>query len=430
MTLNTLFNLKGKQTSVKREIIGGVTTFLTMSYIVVVHPSMLAEAGMDKTALIGITCLSAFFGTVLAGIWANVPFAMAPGMGLNAFFTYTLVMGQGVSWPRALGVVFLSGIVYLLLTLLGIREKIVRAIPVSLRIAVSAGIGLFLAFIGFKNMSVIVDDPVSLVNLGDLSASFALGLVGLLVIILLEVKKIRGAILIGIIISFSIGILFGEVSLPDKILAPPPSIAPLAFKLDILGALQYSLIPAIFSFMFVDLFDSVGTILACSYEAGLVKKDGSIKNLGKVLEADAIATVAGALLGTSTTTTFVESAAGITAGARTGLASIVVGLLFIAAIFFTPIIAAIPAFATAPALVVVGLYMFKNVKMIEFANFREAFPAFLTVFLMPLTSISTGISFGFGSYVLISLFTNVRSVSIVTWIVGILSIVNIAFGVW
>jgi AGZA family xanthine/uracil permease-like MFS transporter len=277
-------------------------------------------------------------------------------------------------------------------------------------------------------MGLIIDDPVTLVTLGEIKIPFILGIIGLIIIVVLEIKRIKGAILIGIIASCTIGVLLGYVEFPHQLFSAPPSISAVAFKLDIPSALHYSLIPAIFSFMFVDLFDSVGTILACSYEAGLVKKDGSIKNLGKILEADAIATVAGSILGTSTTTTFVESAAGITAGARTGLASVITALMFILTMFFAPVIAAIPAYSTAPALIVVGLYMFKNVKMIDYTNISEAFPAFLTIFLMPLTSISTGISLGFASYILIALFAGAGKVSTVTWIIGILSLVNIIYG--
>ncbi|VGO16762.1 Adenine permease AdeP [Pontiella desulfatans] len=426
-----LFKLKEHGTDTKTEVIGGITTFLTMAYIIFVNPMILSETGMDKPALITATCLAAALGTFLVGLWANVPFAMAPGMGLNAFFTYTLVLGQGLNWQTALGVVFVSGIVFLVLTVVGIREKVVTAIPVGLRIATAAGIGLFITFIGMKNLGLIVDNPATLVSIGPLTTPVLIGLVALLVITVLEARKIKGAILIGIVFATIVGALFGEVSLPEKLVSAPPSLAPIAFKLDIPAALQWGLVGAIFSFMFVDLFDSIGTIVACSYEAGYVEPDGTIKKIDKVLEADAVATIAGSLLGTSTTTTYIESASGIGDGARTGLASVVTGSLFLLGLFLAPLIGVVPGFATAPALIIVGVYMFRNIKEINFSDLKIAVPSFLTMILMPLTfSIATGLTVGFLSYILIAVCSgDFKKVSPVMWVVGLLSAINLAVSV-
>ena len=429
--LEKVFELKARGTSVRREIVAGTATFLTMSYIVIVNPNMLSQTGMDKNALIGVTILAAAIGTLLVGLWANVPFAMAPGMGLNAMFTYMLVFGQKLPWQAALGVVFLSGLVFLLLTLIGAREKIVGAIPLSLRLAAGAGIGLFITFIGLKNLGFIVDSPATLVSLGSFDAKVGLGLLGLTVMCVLTVRKVRGAILIGIVAATVIGAFVGLVDVSSlggsSVVSAPPSIAPIMLKLDILGALRISLIGAIFSFMFVDLFDSVGTIVACSHEAGLVDRNGKISKINRMLEADAIATLAGALLGTSTTTTYIESGAGIAEGGRTGLASVVTALLFLAALFVTPLIKVVPAFATAPALILVGVFMFRSIGKIDLSDFCIAMPAFLTIILMPLTySISTGLAFGFVSHVVLTVAAGrARSVGLVMWIIGALSLIEI-----
>ncbi|MBZ4682715.1 MAG: adenine/guanine/hypoxanthine permease [Fusobacteriaceae bacterium] len=424
--LMNFFKIEEHHSSIKREVIGGFTTFITMAYIIFVNPNILSATGMDKGALITVTCLASFIGTVLAGLWVNVPFAMAPGMGLNAFFTFTLVIGKGATWQQALGVVFLSGIIFLLLTIIGVREKIVNAIPVSLRLAVSAGIGLFITFIGLQGMGLVVDNPATLVGLGKLTTPVILGLIGLVIITVLEIKNVRGSLLIGILATTVLGILTKQIALPTAIISTPPAISSIAFKLDIMGALQVSMLGAIFSFMFVDLFDSVGTIMACAYEAELVKEDGTIDKIGKILEADAIATVVGSLLGTSTTTTYVESSSGIAAGARTGLASIITGLLFLLALIFTPIIGIVPAFATSPALIVVGVYMFKNVKNIDLKDFEVAVPSFITIVAMPLTySISTGISLGFISYVVVTVAAgDIKKIKPTMWIIALLSLLN------
>ncbi len=427
--MENFFKLKEHNTSIRQEVVAGITTFLTMAYIIFVNPAILSAAGMDKGALITVTCLAAFIGTSFAGLWVNVPFAMAPGMGLNAFFTYTLVMGHGATWQEALGVVFISGVIFLILTFTGFREKIIDAIPSQLRLAVGAGIGLFIAFIGMQNMGLIVSNPATLVGLGKLNTPVLLGLIGFGVMGYLEMKKVKGGILVGIIVTTVLGIIFKEVALPASIIAMPPSIAPIAFKLDILGALKISLFGSIFSFMFVDLFDSVGTIMACAHEAEMIDEKGKIQNVSKLLEADAMATVVGALLGTSTTTTYVESASGIAEGGRTGLTAMTTAVLFIVALFFAPLIGIVPAFATAPALMLVGIYMFKNLLDIDFHDIEVAIPSFLTIILMPLTySISTGIAFGFISYVAVSIFSgDMKKIKPTMWFIGILSVIELVF---
>ncbi len=425
--LDKFFKLGQHNTTLRREAVAGFTTFLTMAYIIAVNPNILADAGMDKQALITVTALIASFGTLLMGLWINVPLAMAPGMGLNAFFAYTLVIGQGVSWQTALGVVFISGIAFLLLTAFGFREKVVEAIPSSLRLAIPGGIGLFITFIGMQNMELVTQSESTLVTLGKFGEPVILGLLGLGITLILEARKWRGSILIGIIITTFLGIIFGSVNLPETVVSTPPSIAPIAFNLDIIGALQWGLLGAIFSFMFVDLFDSVGTIVACSYEADLVNEDGSIDRISEMLGADAIATSVGALLGTSTTTTYIESASGIEEGGRTGLTAVITGLLFLAALVFAPIISIVPGYATAPALIIVGLFMFRNIRDIELTSFEELVPAFLTIVLMPLTySISMGLTFGFLSYILMKLVTGrFQDISLVMWIIGLFSAVNL-----
>lgn len=421
--LESLFKLQQNRTTTGRELAAGTTTFLTMAYIIFLNPNILSATGMDKGALITATILAAAFGTLLAGFWANVPFAMAPGMGLNAFFAFSLVLGKQVAWQTALGVVFVSGVVFFVLTLTGVRRHVIAAIPHEMRLAIAAGIGLFITFIGCQSLGLIVDNSDTLVMLGSLSTPVVLGLVGLLAITILEIRRVKGSILIGIALTTVLGIACKQVPLPDALVSTPPSIAPILFKLDLVGALRWGMWGAIFSFMFVDLFDSVGTIVACSYEANFVREDGTIDRIDRVLEADAVATIAGALLGTSTTTTYIESGAGIAEGGRTGLANLMTGALFLLALVFTPIIGIVPAFATAPALIIVGVYMFKNVSQIDFGRFETGIPAFLTIALMPLTySISMGLAFGFVT--LIAAMTasgKARRIHPVMWIIGAVS---------
>ncbi|PID67324.1 MAG: guanine permease [Fusobacteriales bacterium] len=404
--LDRQFKISERGSNISTEIMGGITTFLAMSYIIIVNPSLLSIAGMDKGALITVTCMAAFIGSIISGVVANVPVALAPGMGLNAFFTFTLVMEKGIDWRTGLGIVFISGLFFLIMSFGGIREKIANAIPLTLKLAAGGGIGLFIAFIGMKAMGLVVKNDATFVSIGPLTTTLYISLVGLFLIIFMEIKKIKGGILLGIVITTILGIIFGDVALPEKIISMPPSMAPVMFKLDIIGALKISLIGPIFSFMFVDMFDTLGTLISCTKELGMVDEKGKIKGLGKMLYSDAASTIIGSMLGTTTVTSYVESAAGISVGAKTGLASVITGLGFLLALFFSPIVAIVPAYATAPALIVVGVYMFKQVSELDFGDLKTLFPAFILIFSMPLTySISKGLALGFLAYIIVHITT-------------------------
>ncbi|MPQ43517.1 NCS2 family permease [Clostridium tarantellae] len=428
--LDKTFKYSERGSSLKTEIIGGVTTFLTMAYIVLVNPSILADAGMDKTALITVTIIASAIGTLIFAFMANAPFALAPGMGLNAFFTYSLVIGEGISWQQALGVVFISGCVFLILALAGLREAIANAIPKSLGLAAASGIGLFLSFVGLQGMGVVVADPATLVGLGEFTPTVVIALLTLALMAILEYKKVKGGILISIVITTVISILFGLVQLPSSIISAPPSIAPVAFKLDIIGALKFSLIGPIFSFMFVDLFDSLAVLIGCCKSIGMEDKNGKIKGMGKMLYADVASTMIGAVLGTSTVTTYAESASGIAAGARTGLSSIVTAGLFILTLIFTPLLSIVPSYAASAALVMVGVFMFTNIKNIDFHDIKIAVPAFITILFMPLTySISTGLCFGFISYIMMHIVAKeTKKISPALWVIGLLCVMNLFIG--
>jgi AGZA family xanthine/uracil permease-like MFS transporter len=324
---------------------------------------------MDKQALIAVTCIVSAIATIIVGLFAKAPIAMAPGMGLNAFFAYTLLLGEKIAWQTALGVVFLSGLLFLVLTLLGLRRRLVEAIPPSLISAISVGIGLFITFIGLQNLGVIVQgSAATLVKAGELTGTVLIGLCGLIVMIFLEMKKVKGSLLIGIALSTALAAAFGHIPKPTQWASFHFDIMPVAFHLDILGALKWSLFGSIFTLMFIDMFDSIGTLVACCNKADMVEPDGKIRGLDRLLGIDAAATMIGAVMGTSTTTSYIESAAGIEQGGRTGLTSIVTGLLFLLALPFVPIVGVVPAYATAPALIMVGLFMMKEVKKIDFAN--------------------------------------------------------------
>lgn len=423
-----IFNLKERNTNIRQEAIGGTVTFLTMAYIIFVNPNILSATGMDKSALITVTCLAAIIGTLLVGFWANVPFAMAPGMGLNAMFAYTLVLNDGATWQQALGVVFMSGVFFIIISILGLRHKIVDAIPESLRVAIGSGIGLFIAFIGFKQMGLIVSNEATLVGLGKFTPALIIGLAAFFVTVMLEHYKVKGSILIGILLATLLGFAFDEtIQLPTEFISTPPSIMPVLGQLEVLSVLKITFIAPIFSFLFVNLFDSIGTAIACSMEAGLVKEDGKMPHVKKVLEADAVATMFSGILGTSSTVTYIESAAGIANGARTGLSSVFTALLFLLAMFFAPLIGTVPVYATAPALILVGIYMAKHLVKIDFSELYLGVPVFLTLILMPLTySISSGIAYGFSSYVLLCIFTkNTDKVHPFMWGIGLFSILEI-----
>jgi AGZA family xanthine/uracil permease-like MFS transporter len=426
--LERVFKLKERNSTIKQEAIGGTVTFLTMAYIIFVNPNILSATGMDKSALISVTCIAAIIGTLLVGLWANVPFAMAPGMGLNAMFAFTLVLSDGATWQQALGVVFMSGVVFIIISILGLRHKIVDAIPESLRVAIGSGIGLFIAFIGFKQMGLIVANPATLVGLGKFTPALLIGLTAFLVTVFLEYRKVKGSILIGILLATVLGFIFDDtLILPSHIISTPPSIAPIFGKLEVMSVLKITFIAPIFSFLFVNLFDSIGTAIACSMEAGLIKENGKMPHIKKVLEADAVATMFSGILGTSSTVTFIESAAGIANGARTGLSSVFAALLFFLAMFFAPLIGIVPAYATAPALILVGIYMAKHLVKIDFSELYLGVPVFLTLILMPLTySISSGIAYGFSTYVILCLVTkNTDKVHPIMWGIGAFSILEI-----
>ena len=424
--LENYFKISERGSTVKQEVIGGITTFLAMSYIIFVNPAILGDAGMDRGTY-SVTCLASALATLLSGVWANAPFALAPGMGLNAFFTYTLVLGKGVPWQTALGIVFISGFFFLILSIGGIREKIANAIPLPLKIAVGGGIGMFITLIGLKNMGVVVANDATLVALGPITTTVLIGIVGLIVSMVLEIERVKGGMLIGILVSTILAFITGNVDVPSQFISMPPSAAPIAMKLDIIGAFKLSLIGPIFSFMFVDLFDTLGTLISCSKQMGMVDEKGHIQGLGKMLYTDVSATIAGAMMGTSTVTTFVESAAGVAIGARTGLASVVTALMFIGALFFSPIVGVVPAYATAPALIIVGGYMFKNVKDLDFTDMKSLFPAFIIIVAMPLTySISIGLSLGFLAYILLHLVTgDFKKINFTLLFIGALCFVNL-----
>ncbi len=422
--LNRLFRLQRRNTTVKTEIIAGTTTFLTMAYIIFVNPAILSNAGMDKSALIVVTCLVTAIATIVTGLFANAPIAMAPGMGLNAFFAYTLVITQKINWQTALGVVFLSGLFFLILTLIGLRKKLVEAIPSSLISAISVGIGLFITFIGLQNLGIVITHPVTLVQAGNLNTTIMIGLAGLIVMIFLEMKKVKSSLLIGIVFATVLAILFGKVNKPQSFIASDISISAVALKLDILGAFKWSLFGSIFALMFMDMFDSIGTLVACCSEAKMSDKNGKIKKLDKLLAIDAGASMLGAMLGTSTTTAYIESAAGIEQGGRTGLASIVTGILFLIAILFVPVVGIVPNYATAPALIMVGLFMTREIKKIDFVQMENAFPAFIIIIMIALSySISTGLAFGFISFTLLKIIAGkFEDIKPVMWLIAGLSV--------
>jgi AGZA family xanthine/uracil permease-like MFS transporter len=418
--LQRWFKLKEAGSTPRREFIGGITTFLTMSYVIFVIPGMLSDPaiGMPLGALITATILSAIYGTLVVAVYGRVPFAMAPGMGLGAYFAYSLCLGSGVPWPVALGAVFLSGLFFLILGILGIRRLIAASIPESLQLATGAGIGLFILFIGLKNLGIIVGHPVTLVAIGSLNPPLVLGLIGILICSVLEARRVTGGLLIGILATTALGGLMGHVAKPDGILSLPPSIGPIFGKLDIRGALVPAMIGPIFALMFVDMFDSIGTMIACGKGSGILSKDPQMTKLNRALKVDASATVLGAVLGVPTVTTYVECASGIAAGARTGLASIITALCFVSALLFSPLIASVPSFATAPVLVITGVIMFKNIRHLDYTQLDELIPAVLTMILMPLTyTISVGIAIGFISWTLLKMLTGrIREVTLGMWI--------------
>jgi AGZA family xanthine/uracil permease-like MFS transporter len=402
--LDRIFALRDHGTTVRTELVAGLTTFLTMVYIVLVNPSMLAEAGMDHGAVFVATCLAAALGSLMMGLCANYPIALAPGMGLNAYFTYSVVLGMEHPWQTALGAVFLSGLLFSALSLFRVREWIINAIPTSLKLSISAGVGFFLGIIALKNAGVIVAHPATLVTLGDLgSPETLLACLGFIIMASLGARKVPGGIVITILAITSCGVLSGLTPL-QGIVALPPSITPTFLQLDITGAMEVGLLTIVFAFLFVDLFDTAGTLIGVAHQGNMLDKDGRLPRIGRALLADSTASVAGAALGTSTTTSYIESALGIQAGGRTGLTAVTVALLFIAALFFAPLAATVPAFATAPALLYVACMMARGLAEIDWEDTTEGIPAVITALAMPLTfSIATGIGMGFISYATIKI---------------------------
>jgi adenine/guanine/hypoxanthine permease len=419
--LEKLFKLTEHRTDVRTELLAGLTTFLTMAYIIFVNPSILGDAGMPKDSVFVATCLIAAFGTLVMGLYANYPIALAPGMGLNAYFSYVVVLGMGYTWQVALGAVFISGCLFLLVTAVRLREVIVNGIPRSIRNAITAGIGLFLGLIALKNAGIVVANPATFITLGDLhKAPPVLAGIGFFLIVALDHLKVRGAILIGILLVTALSFVFGGNHFAG-IVSAPPSIDPTLFKLDIMGALSTGLLNVVLVFFLVELFDATGTLMGVANRAGLLK-EGKMDRLNKALMADSSAIVAGSFLGTSSATAYIESAAGVQAGGRTGLTAVTVALLFLACLFIAPLAGVVPAYATAPALLYVACLMLRELVDIDWEDATESVPAIVTVLMMPFTySIANGLAFGFISYAVLKLLTGrAREVRWIIWLIAAL----------
>ena len=452
--LEKIFKLKENKTNVRTEVIAGITTFMTMAYILAVNPSILADAGMDPTAVLLATCLASFIGTACMALMANLPFALSAGMGLNAFLAYTVVIGFGYSWQVALLAVFIEGIIFILLSLTNVREAIFNAIPLALKHGVSVGIGLFIAFIGLQNAGLTVDNSSTLVSIVSFTDNFStagicalLAIVGTFITAILYIKRVKGSILIGIVTTWLLGVIcqLTGIYVPNAeagyfSLIPTFAMTDFTklsetfgqcFNVDFSNVGIFNFIIVIFSFLFVDLFDTLGTLIGVSTKAGMLDKNGRLPNIKPALLSDAIATSAGAVLGTSTTTTFVESSAGVAEGGKTGLTAMVTGILFLLSMFFAPIFIAIPSFATAPALIIVGFLMFSNISELKMddKNYTTAIPAYLCIIAMPLFySISEGISIGVISYVVINLICKKhKEISPIMYILSVLFILKYIF---
>lgn len=404
--LEKLFGFDRNVTRVRTEVLAGITTFLTMAYILAVNPNILSATGMDKGALFTTTVVASAFATLLMAFYAKLPFGLAPGMGLNAFFAYTVCLTMGYTWQFALTAVLIEGLIFILLTVTNLREKIVDAIPVTLKNAIGAGIGLFISFIGLQNAGIIVNNDATLISMGNITSGTALlGMIGLVVTSLLLVKGVRGALLFGILITTLIGIPMGITKF-DGIFSTPPSIEPIFWQFEWHNIFTKEMIVVVFTFLFVDMFDTIGTLVGVTTKAGMMDKNGKIPHLKQAFMVDAIGTTAGAMLGTSTITTFVESASGVGEGGRSGLTAFVTAVCFLLSLFFAPFFLSVPGAATAPVLILVGLMMMSSVLKVNFADYSEAIPAFICIIFMPLAySISDGIVLGMISYVLINLLT-------------------------
>lgn len=424
--LEKFFKLRELGTDVRTEVLAGLSTFLTMAYIIAVNPGILSETGMPFDAVFVATCIAAALGTAIMGLFANYPVALAPGMGLNAFFTYGVVFGMGHSWQVALGAVFWSGILFFLLSAFKVREWIINAIPASMKTGIAVGIGLFLGIIGLQNAGVVVDNPATLVGLGDVkSPQVILAFVGFVLITALHFRKVTGSVIIGILAVTVIGAFFGLVEY-NGIMAMPSGLSATFLQLDILGAIELGLFAVIFAFLFVDLFDTSGTLVAVAKEGKLLDKDGKLPRLGKALMADSSASVAGSLLGTSTTTSYIESGAGIAVGGRSGLTALTVSVLFLLALFFSPLAQMIPAYATASALIFVAVLMISSIASVDWKDLTEAAPVVVTAIMMPLTySIAEGIAIGFLTYAAVKLIAGKgREVNISVYIISALALLK------
>ena len=426
--IERLFALSANQTTIRRELLGGFTTFLTMAYIIVVNAQILSQAGMPADGVVFATCVASAVATLVMGLYANYPIALAPGMSLNAYFTFTVCLGMHVPWRTALGAVFLSGVLFVMLTVTRVREQIVNGIPHGLKHATAGGIGMFIAFVGLRSAKLVVANPATFVSLGNFAdPQVQAACLGIVLTLILMVRRVNGAILLGILGTTLFGIARGLAHWPGAILALPNPHATF-LRLDIRGALHLGLVEIIFIFLFVDLFDNVGTMVGVCEQGGFIK-DGKILRVGRALLADGIGTMFGAVTGTSTITSYIESAAGVAAGARTGLSNVMVAALFLVAMFFSPVAAAIPAFATAPALILVGALMTESIAQVEWKEFSEAFPAFVTLIATPLTfSIATGLSLGVISYTISKLAAGKhREVSVLLWLLTILFIARYVY---
>lgn len=421
--MEKFFKLKENNADAKTEFIAGLTTFMTMAYILIVNPSILSAAGMDQGAVFTATALSAVIATLIMGLYAKLPFAQAPGMGLNAFFAYTIVIQMGYSFEFALTAVLLEGIIFILLTIFNVREAIVDSIPKGIKNAISVGIGLLIALIGLEGAGIVVHtDGGTIVSLGNIvSGSGLLAIIGLLITSVLIAKNVKGALFIGMIITAIIGIPMGITPMPSKIISMPPSIAPTFFKFDFHNIFSLDMVIALFTLLFMDMFDTIGTLVGVATKAKMLDKDGKVPNIKKALFSDAVGTTLGACLGTSTVSTFVESASGVAEGGRTGLTAVSTAFMFFLALFFAPLFAVITPAVTASALVLVGLFMIEPIKEIDLHDFTEAIPAFLTIIMMPFAySISDGIVFGVISYIILKLFSGKRKeISLTTVILGL-----------
>jgi AGZA family xanthine/uracil permease-like MFS transporter len=426
--LNKFFRLEENGTTVRTELLAGLTTFLTMAYIIFVNPSILGDAGMPKDSVFVATCVAAAVGTLIMGLYANYPIGLAPGMGLNAYFAYAVVKGMGFPWQAALGAVLISGCLFLLVSVLRVRELIIKSIPQSLRTAIPAGIGLFLAIISLKSAGIVAANPATFVTLGDLhQPAPVMAIIGFLVIVALDRLKVRGALLIGILLVTVLSFVFGGNHF-SGIFAAPPSIDPTFLQLDIKGAISMGLLNVVLVFFLVELFDATGTLMGVATRAGLMK-DGKMERLNKSLMADSTAIVAGSLLGTSSTTAYIESAAGVQAGGRTGLTAVAIAVLFLLCLFIAPLAGVVPAYATAPALFFVACLMLRELVHIDWEDTTECVPAVITALVMPFTySIANGLALGFISYAGLKLLTGrMKDVSVVIWIIAAIFLFKIIY---